>query len=99
MEKRVKQFQIPLFLLTTKARGPCTLTAFSQKHWNPGRSEPQNTFCPNLLWIISIGLEEKSVNTIEKYLRDVCVFAGFLAGQEVTKEIVISYKQKLVDDG
>ncbi len=43
--------------------------------------------------------EEKSANTIEKYLRDVRAFADFLAGREVTKEIAVAYKQKLVDDG
>ena len=43
--------------------------------------------------------EEKSANTIEKYLRDVRVFAVFLAGREVTKEHAVAYKQKLVDDG
>ena len=42
--------------------------------------------------------EEKSANTIEKYLRDVRVFAVFLTGREVTKEHAVAYKQKLVDD-
>ena len=43
--------------------------------------------------------EEKSVKTVEKYLRDVRVFMAFLNGQEVTKEKSIAYKQKLVEDG
>lgn len=43
--------------------------------------------------------EEKSANTIEKYLRDVRAFADFLSGREATKELAIAYKQKLVDDG
>ena len=43
--------------------------------------------------------EEKSANTIEKYLRDVRAFAGFLYGREVTKENAVGYKQKLVDNG
>ena len=43
--------------------------------------------------------EEKSVNTIEKYLRDVRSLAAFLNGCEVTKEQVIAYKQKLIDAG
>ena len=43
--------------------------------------------------------EEKSVNTIEKYMRDVEAFAAFLDGREVMKELVIAYKQKLIEDG
>ena len=43
--------------------------------------------------------EEKSENTIEKYLRDVKAFAAFLEDREVTKEHAIAYKQKLIDDG
>ena len=43
--------------------------------------------------------EEKSANTVEKYLRDARAFAGFLAGREVTKETAVAYKQKLIDDG
>ena len=35
--------------------------------------------------------EEKSANTIEKYLRDARAFAAFLNGKEVTKELAISY--------
>ena len=43
--------------------------------------------------------EEKSENTVEKYLRDVQAFAAYLNGCEVTKESAISYKQKLIGDG
>ena len=43
--------------------------------------------------------EEKSANTIEKYLRDARAFNGFLAGREVTKELAVAYKQMLIDDG
>ena len=39
---------------------------------------------------------EKSQNTLEKYLRDVNTFAGFLNGSQVTKEKVIEYKNKLL---
>lgn len=42
--------------------------------------------------------EEKSVNTLEKYLRDVTVFAAYLSGREVTKELSIAYKQQLIED-
>lgn len=40
--------------------------------------------------------EEKSENTIEKYLRDVRAFAAYLSGTEVTKETVIAYKSRLL---
>ena len=40
--------------------------------------------------------EEKSENTIEKYLRDVRAFAAYLGGAAVTKEAVIAYKGKLL---
>ena len=43
--------------------------------------------------------EEKSAATIEKYLRDTAAFTAFLAEREVTKELVIEYKQKLIDEG
>lgn len=39
--------------------------------------------------------EEKSTATQEKYLRDVKTFAAFLAGQEVTKELVRKWKEML----
>lgn len=40
--------------------------------------------------------EEKSENTIGKYLRDVRAFAAYLGGAAVTKETVIAYKNKLL---
>ena len=40
--------------------------------------------------------EEKSENTIEKYLRDVRAFAVYLNGAAVTKETVIAYKGRLL---
>lgn len=40
--------------------------------------------------------EEKSENTMEKYLRDVRVFAAYQNGAEVKKETVIAYKNKLL---
>ncbi len=43
--------------------------------------------------------EEKSDATKEKYLRDIRVFAAFCGGNDLAKETVISYKQKLLDDG
>ena len=43
--------------------------------------------------------EEKSDATCEKYLRDVRVFWGFTAGNRVTKELVMSWKRKLTEQG
>ncbi len=42
--------------------------------------------------------EEKSTNTIEKYIRDVKAFADYTNSLNVTKEMVIAYKTKLVCD-
>ena len=42
--------------------------------------------------------EEKSANTIEKYLRDVRTFCAYLEGKTISKETVIAYKQKLLDE-
>lgn len=40
--------------------------------------------------------EEKSQNTIEKYIRDVGAFLQYLGSAEVTKEMVIAYKNSLI---
>ena len=42
--------------------------------------------------------EEKSKNTIEKYVRDVRAFAAEQNGAEITKEAVIAYKNKLLSE-
>lgn len=42
--------------------------------------------------------EEKSTNTIEKFIRDVKAFADYTNNLDVTKEMVIAYKNKLVSD-
>ena len=42
--------------------------------------------------------EEKSENTIEKYIRDVRAFMTFAAGGEIRKDIVIAYKDKLLSE-
>ncbi len=44
-------------------------------------------------------LEEKSENTIEKYIRDVKAFSSYVNGRTVTKEITIEYKQTLLEKG
>lgn len=43
--------------------------------------------------------EERSKNTIEKYIRDVTAFQAFMNGRSVDKESVIAYKKKLLEDG
>lgn len=54
-------------------------------------------------WIKSfeeyLRLEEKSVNTVEKYLRDVRAFADFAGNNEVTKQTVTEYKEHLLKSG
>ncbi len=42
--------------------------------------------------------EEKSENTIEKYIRDVNMFIAFVGNKNITKEAVIEYKNKLLSD-
>ena len=42
--------------------------------------------------------EEKSENTVEKYIRDVRAFATYVGDAEITKETVIAYKNKLISD-
>ena len=42
--------------------------------------------------------EEKSENTIEKYIRDVRAFSAYVGKAEITKETVIAYKNKLISD-
>lgn len=42
--------------------------------------------------------EERSAATIEKYLRDLQRFAGFAAGQALTRQVMLAYKAKLAED-
>ena len=42
--------------------------------------------------------EEKSENTIEKYIRDVRTFSDYADETEITKETVIAYKNRLLSD-
>ncbi len=43
--------------------------------------------------------EEKSAATQEKYLRDTAVFRTYAEGAEITKELVISWKKHLIEQG
>ena len=46
----------------------------------------------------NLKLEEKSANTIEKYIRDVKAFREYAKNQSIIKELVIEYKEKLISD-
>ncbi len=39
--------------------------------------------------------EEKAAATVKKYVRDVSVFAAWLCGREITRELVLAYKEEL----
>ncbi len=43
-------------------------------------------------------LEERSENTIEKYMRDIKAFVSFLPSAVLTKEVVIEYKKHFQED-
>ena len=43
--------------------------------------------------------EEKSGHTVEKYMRDARTFAAYAGDREITKELVIDYKNKLTSEG
>lgn len=45
-----------------------------------------------------LSLEERSENTIEKYMRDIKAFVAFLSDERLTKEIVIEYKKHLQEN-
>lgn len=59
------------------------------------RTLTQNKISNFYKWLQS---EEKSENTIEKYIRDVTAFMVYLGGSSITKEMVITYKSKLIDE-
>lgn len=43
--------------------------------------------------------EEKSENTINKYIRDARLFAAYTGNAEIAKETVVAYKNKLISEG
>ena len=53
----------------------------------------QNKISDFYKWLKS---EEKSENTIEKYIRDATAFMAYLGGETITKDSVIAYKSKLI---
>ena len=46
----------------------------------------------------NLALQEKSAATIEKYIRDINAFSKFANGSEITKEMVINYKNYLQEN-
>ncbi|MBQ8000996.1 MAG: site-specific integrase [Ruminococcus sp.] len=42
--------------------------------------------------------DEKSENTIEKYLRDVMAFCGFVGAKEISKAVVMEFKALLAEN-
>ncbi|MCI9469492.1 MAG: tyrosine-type recombinase/integrase [Oscillospiraceae bacterium] len=48
------------------------------------------------IWLVN---EERSAGTIEKYMRDVRTFAGFLNGRTIVKEELTAWKGQLVEAG
>ncbi len=44
---------------------------------------------------IHLKMEEKSQNTIDKYIRDVKAFTEYVGEKDITKEVSIAYKQQL----
>lgn len=59
------------------------------------RTLTQNKISDFYKWLQS---EEKSENTIEKYIRDISAFMVYLGGVTITKETVIAYKNKLITE-
>ena len=59
------------------------------------RTLTQNKISDFYTWLKS---EEKSKNTVEKYIRDVTAFMAYLGGCVITKETVIAYKGKLINE-
>lgn len=43
--------------------------------------------------------EERSAATVEKYSRDAAAFAAWLGGRELTKELTLAWKARLVEQG
>lgn len=55
----------------------------------------QNKISDFYTWLKS---EEKSENTVEKYIRDVTAFMAYLGGDAIAKDTVIAYKSKLISE-
>lgn len=60
-----------------------------------GRNLTENQIAAFAVYLKS---EEKSENTVEKYIRDARAFAAYIGESEITKETVISYKNNLLSE-
>ena len=47
---------------------------------------------------VYLKIEEKSKNTVEKYIRDARALFAYVGKAEITKETVIAYKNKLLSE-
>lgn len=43
--------------------------------------------------------EEKSEETIQKYMRDICKFMAYADGKQVNKAMLVKFKRKLWEEG
>jgi site-specific recombinase XerD len=48
-------------------------------------------------WLAHLANEERAAATVEKYARDIRVFAAWLSGAAVTKENAVAYKQTMAE--
>lgn len=48
---------------------------------------------------VQLRMDEKSKNTIEKYVRDITAFEHFIGGKPVSKELALEYKENLLANG
>ena len=61
----------------------------------------EHIITPRLLadYVTELNAEEKSPATVQKYRRDCAAFAAWAEGQGICKDLVIHYKQRLIDRG
>ena len=57
------------------------------------KNEQLNSYREHLL------REERAPGTVEKYLRDICAFAEWLNGREITRELGAAWKEHLLSQG
>lgn len=57
----------------------------------------ERVITPGLLaeFEISLKRDEKSVATVKKYMREVCLLAEFAAGRQIEKDVILKYKNRL----
>ena len=50
-------------------------------------------------FVVFLRENEKSAATVEKYARDATAFADFIGNRDVNRELVIGYKQYIIEKG